>query len=167
MPINLEIKAKISNVKKAVEVARMLPAKFEGILMQVDTYFNSPSGRMKLREIMGNRSELIFYLREEESIQRISTYQIYRADQPSHLKSILENAMGVRAIISKKRSLFIYNENRIHIDEVHNLGNFIEFEIPIKTNEENASRIMDFLIQKFEIQGSDFIKGSYVDLLAR
>jgi predicted adenylyl cyclase CyaB len=165
MPTNLEIKARINNPNEAYEVARNLPAKFAGILIQTDTYYNTPNGRLKLREVKDGKSELIFYSRDEHSKYRLSDYHAKEISESSDLKLIFEKAFGVRGKVIKKRDLFIYQGIRIHIDKVESLGNFIEFEIPIISSNEEASKAMNFLIQKFSVQESDLVQNSYIDLM--
>jgi adenylate cyclase, class 2 len=49
-------------------------------------------------------------------------------DQVAELRAALSSALGIKVVVAKKRSLFLWNEVRIHLDEVKGLGNFIEFE---------------------------------------
>lgn len=42
---------------------------------------------------------------------------------------ILSSALGVVGIVKKTRHVFIVGRTRIHIDNVENLGNFIELEV--------------------------------------
>ncbi len=165
MPTNLEIKAKISNPNEAIEIAEKLPAQFAGILIQTDIYYNSPNGRFKLREFKDGKSELIFYIRDEDSKYRLSDYHTKEISESSDLKLIFEKALGVKGIVIKKRNLFIYQGIRIHIDEVESLGNFIEFEIPMTSNREEASKVMNFLLQKFSVQEMALVQHSYIDLI--
>ena len=62
--------------------------------------------------------------------------------------------------------MFIADNIRIHIDKVKGLGNFIEFEV-IYNSFESAKKIMDDLINYFELVETGFIKGSYSDLLLK
>ena len=165
MPTNLEIKAKLPNRERAIEIAEALPSSFSDELNQTDTYFIAPQGRLKLREINQTTTELIYYNRAEDSNERISKFEIYQTANSHKLKSILTDAFGVKAVVKKHRRLYLFNTTRIHIDEVEGLGDFIEFEVPIDSNIENAHQIIDFLISKFHLHTDIFIKGSYVDLI--
>ena len=165
MPRNLEVKAKIRSVREAQETARSINATFEGTLHQVDTYFNVPRGRLKSREINGARAELIFYERDEQSKHRESNYRVFPCAEISLLKEILEKSLGIRATVRKKRELFMYNSTRIHLDEVENLGSFLELESPVEESMEKAQEVVAFLVREFNLQDTDFVLGSYVDLL--
>src|SRR6058998_3862856 len=108
MPTNLERKARISDLQCAIGAARCLGAEFVDVLHQKDTYFQVQAGRLKLREIVGHQSELIYYERDENSFDRISHFQIYPVAEPSLLISILSKAIGIKAIVEKERSLFLH-----------------------------------------------------------
>ncbi len=48
--------------------------------------------------------------------------------EPTDLREALAAALGVTAVVSKVRRLFILEGVRIHLDRVEGLGDFIEFE---------------------------------------
>lgn len=58
---NIEIKARCEDLSKAREIANRLQAKPLRLIRQIDTYFNTSRGRMKLREIPGKGAWLIPY----------------------------------------------------------------------------------------------------------
>lgn len=165
MPQNLEIKARIKSISKAYEVANSFDTQFVDELHQCDTYFVVPKGRLKLREINSMHAELIFYLRDESLNLRNSNYQIYSVSEPAKLRSFLEVVFGVKGIVRKRRSVYLFDSSRIHIDIVEDLGPFIEFEVPIKRDINDAKKKMKYLIDRFAVQESDLIKGSYADLI--
>ncbi len=167
MPRNLEIKARLSDPGKALVAAQGLGATSMGVLHQCDTYFDVPRGRLKLREFGDGTAELISYHREEDSDQRESNFHLYRTQNPAALKEVLAAVLGVRAVVRKKRTLYLHGKSRIHIDEVESLGNFVEFEVPSDGSREEASETMKLLLKEFQIAQGDFIRCSYVDLLLR
>ena len=61
--LNIEIKAKCKFPNDVESALLSLNAKFIGIDHQIDTYFHSPNGRLKLREGIIENS-LIFYERD-------------------------------------------------------------------------------------------------------
>ncbi len=165
MPRNLEVKAKIASIQNAIEFAEVLHARHAGILRQTDTYFKVPRGRLKLREIHGDHSELIFYEREETSGHRMSQFEQFPVSDPDRLKFLLTSACGVRGIVEKERILFLCNETiRIHLDDVKNLGAFLEFEIPV-SDFPDAEEQMEMLVRHFHIRPSDYVMTSYIDLI--
>jgi predicted adenylyl cyclase CyaB len=165
MPRNLEVKARIRSVREAEQTARSINATFEGTLHQVDTYYNVPRGRLKSREINNERAELVFYERDEHAKHRESNYRVFPCMEISLLKEILGRSLGIRATVKKKRELFMYNSTRIHLDEVENLGSFLELESPVEESLDKAQEVVAFLVREFNVQDADFILESYVDLL--
>lgn len=165
MPKNLEIKAKIPSVQHAASIARNIRASHKGELHQIDTYFKVHHGRLKLREILNDHAELIYYDRDEQSEQRLSRFEVYPVADAAQLKRLLTQSNGIRGIIEKKRVLYMYNDTRIHIDEVLRLGTFLEFETAVHESEEEARKELNFLIETFNIEVQDYFLHSYVDLL--
>jgi len=166
MPRNLEVKARITSIQDSTTLANVLPAKYAGVLHQTDTYFNVSRGRLKLREIEGARSELIYYVREEISHQRMSQFEQLSLTDPVKLKFLLTSACGVKGIVQKERILFLYNESvRIHLDNVRDLGAFLEFEIPV-SDSTKAKNQMELLVHHFQIRPADYVVKSYIDLIS-
>lgn len=165
MSRNLEIKAKINDPALFEKIAMEIGASFEGEFFQVDTYFNVKNGRLKLREFDSGISELIFYNRAEDGFERWSDYEIVRLSESESLKNLLVKALGVKAIVEKRRRVYIFKNARIHIDSIPGLGNFIEFEVIYNNDEKQVRNLMQFLMNKFELKQGDFIKVSYCDLL--
>jgi adenylate cyclase class IV len=64
MALNIEIKAKTSDLEFIRDYLKTNKAEFKGTDFQVDTYFNVSHGRLKLRE--GNiENNLIYYERQD------------------------------------------------------------------------------------------------------
>jgi len=165
VPLNLEIKARITNLDAARDRAVALPSRECGHLLQVDTYFATNRGMLKLREIHGAAAELIFYRREESTHRRVSAFERCPVPDPALLKSLLSESLGVRGVVRKDRHLYLFRERtRIHLDSVERLGSFIEFEVPV-TDEAAAEEELDLLLSHFGIRAGEFVNVSYIDLL--
>lgn len=163
---NLELKVKYAN-EDAFKLVENLSCSSFDVLYQEDVYFNVEQGRLKLRSINNLRHELIYYLRSNTFDAKDSYYEIYETTSPESLKTILEKMHGVKVVVSKKRSVYIYKDCRIHIDYVSDLGEFLEFEvvmIPGRT-EKQAKDLINFLKITFNIIDNDLIDVSYSDLL--
>ena len=165
MPKNLEIKAKIPDKEMAIEIAKTLSSNYSHELQQTDTYFITSNGRLKLREINQTTAELIYYNRTEDSRERMSDFQIFPTDNSTGLKKILTDTFGVKTVVKKVRQLYFYDDTRIHIDTVEQLGTFIEFEVPVNSSDEEAHKKMQFLVDIFGLRKDDFILNSYSDLI--
>ncbi len=164
MPTNLELKARIVSVESSRRRALEGGAAEDGAMVQVDTYFKTSAGRLKLRIINGNEAELIGYSRNEDSDERSSAYEKTPVPDAKSLSGILERTLGVRVVVYKHRNLYWYKSSRIHIDTVENLGTFIEFEVPTG-REFNAEDVMQELRSMFDIRTEDIVRVSYADLL--
>jgi len=125
---NIELKAIDPDPAGSLEVCRALGAQDEGVLWQRDSYFNVSTGGLKLREQLPGRAHLIQFERAEEPQQRESRYRIIETDDPQTLLVALTAALGVTVAVSKHRRLFLWQNVRIHLDDVERLGTFIELE---------------------------------------
>jgi len=114
-----------------------------------------------------DRAELIRYSRPNIANTRSSLYTVEPAADPSALLDRLTRSHGILCIVRKRRELFLWHNVRIHLDEVENLGSFIEFEGVVSASaDENISRQrVDQLVKEFAIAPSDQIGVSYSDLL--
>lgn len=167
---NLELKARFADPAGAERIAKTLGAEARGDLHQIDTYFVTPHGRLKLRQINRAVGELIYYERPEATATRFSDYFVAPVGECAPLRDVLIRAYGERVTVEKVRRLYIYRGARIHIDRVERLGAFVEFEVPVASNEpqvvETARTIMDELMAAFGLRDDDAVRASYGDLLA-
>jgi len=164
MPANLELKARYPSRERALSCAAACGAVFRGTLLQTDTYFRVPRGRLKLRESEGNAAELIYYERSEETPERWSRFTREQVTPAAGLRRVLSEAFGVLAVVRKSRELYIFRDARIHIDQVEGLGTFLEFEVTGGETRETASTMRD-LRNAFAVEDESVIKASYSDLI--
>ena len=82
---------------------------------------------------------------------------------------MLDQALGVLAVVSKRRRLHMYGSVRINIDSVISLGDFLEFEAVLVEgeSEERAHLLVAQLLKEFSIAPEDLVQESYCDLLCR
>jgi adenylate cyclase, class 2 len=136
------------------------------VQQQIDTYFASHHGRLKLREIVGVRAELIWYRRSDEARSRQSDYYVVPAPDPQKLKEALTAALGIRRQVRKRRRVLLWHNVRIHLDDVEGLGTFVEFEAVISASDDEATghaRLAE-LCRIMAISQGDCLASSYVDL---
>lgn len=136
-------------------------------LHQEDIYFRVRRGRLKLRIFADDLGELIHYERPDAKGPRQSDYQIHETSRPLELRKLLSDALGETVIVKKKRQVYLLGQTRIHLDEVDELGTFIELEVvlsPYQTPEEGRSIASD-LMEKLVINESDLVPCAYADLL--
>ena len=160
----LELKAQVESFSAFQKKIVGLRAHYVGTFKQIDTYFNSPKGRFKLREVENEDvAKLIYYDREDVARPKKSYVLVIDIQEPEIFKTLFDKLLGTRVVISKKREIFIYDGTQIHLDTVSNLGTFIEFERKI-TNLIDDRRVLEELILTLRIEDKDLIQGSYSDI---
>jgi adenylate cyclase class IV len=125
---NIELKAIDPEPAGSLETCHALGAQDKGVLWQRDSYFNVSTGGLKLREQQPGRAHLIQFERADEPQQRESRYRLIGTDDPQALLAALTEALGVNVTVTKRRRLFLWQNVRIHLDDVERLGTFIELE---------------------------------------
>lgn len=163
----IEIKAKCANGQKIKEILFANGAHFKGMDHQVDTYFKVPKGRLKLRE--GNiENTLIYYNRPNQAGPKKSEVTYYKPPMDKALKSVLVEAMDILTIVDKKRGIYFIDNVKFHIDEVENLGDFVEIEAIDERGILGTQKIKEqcqYYLDLFGIQEQDLIEVSYSDLM--
>jgi len=169
MPTNIEIKARISNIEVAREKIEKLDIKETSEIIQEDTFYKTDMGRLKLRTFLQHKGELIYYLRNDSAGPKRSDYLVYKTDDPVSLKQVLATSLEIRGVIKKKRLLYIMGNTRIHLDEVENLGSFLELEVALNSGQKvnEGIAIANNLMKKLGVSKKDLIDKAYIDLLEK
>jgi predicted adenylyl cyclase CyaB len=165
---NIEIKTRLSNPGQTREAIKKLDHTYVGLDHQIDTYFKATNGRFKLRESSLSGPYLIFYLRDNLSGPKSSVYQKLPVEDTEGLKELLIKMQGLHTIIEKKREIYLYENVRIHLDEVVNLGSYLEFEAVMDekfNNREVEFQKVEYLMELLGIAKKDLISGSYENLI--
>lgn len=165
--INVEIKARTERSAEIHTYLMEQGADFKGTDLQTDTYFNVPNGRLKLRE--GSiENNLIYYSRPNIAGPKTSAFDLVAVNDPTSLQKVLLNALGVKVVVSKTRSIYYIENVKFHLDHIEGLGNFVEIEAGNKLADLPLSRLQeqcDHYIEVFRINPEDFIQVSYSDML--
>jgi predicted adenylyl cyclase CyaB len=163
---NIEIKAVLREPDLAEEKVKHFTGKINDILNQVDTFYKSPRGRIKIREINNIAAELIFYKRENSTKARESKYYKFNLFFPKLVKAILKITLGEMGRVEKVRRLYLYNNTRIHLDHVSRLGSFIEFEYVVDAShpEVKGYDVINELMALLGIKENDLLSVSYIDM---
>lgn len=169
MHINYEFKAGCTNIEALELKLKELDPLFVGTDHQTDTYFHVPNGRLKLRE--GNiENALIHYERTNTAGAKQSNVHLYQHQPDVNLKDILIKALGVKAIVDKKRKIYFIGNVKFHFDEVKGLGSFVEVEAIDKDGTIGLEKLKEqcnAYVQLFGITADQFIAESYSDLLEK
>jgi predicted adenylyl cyclase CyaB len=163
---NLEFKANCESLDLLREHLVHLQAEQRHTTKQLDTYFNVPQGRLKLREIDIHKAELIYYVRSDLAESRYSNYQVCDIPEPIAFKQLATTAWGVKGVVEKRRELWMFGDTRIHLDEVRDLGQFVELETVIRNQTETEAQAEHQLVKNaLGIKEEDLVSGSYSDLI--
>lgn len=167
MSSNIEIKAHCQNLDEVVERLHKLGATLHAEEQQTDTFFKVQSGRLKLRERSPGEPYLIPYLRSDISGPKQSQYALIKMSDVATEKYLLSQVLGVRGVVEKKRAIYLFQNVRIHLDNVNHLGTFIELEgvISPEYDEVTSQHNVDFLIKKLNISDNELVKTAYIDML--
>ncbi len=167
MPSNIEIKARAPDFEALRQQAQALSDRPVEVIPQEDTFFVTPRGRLKLRVLGAKRAQLVYYERPDQDGPKRSNYHIFNTDDPENLKTALTMALGVRGVVRKTRYLYLVGQTRMHLDDVENLGHFMELEVVLQPGQSDAEgqAIADELMQKLGIRAEDLLEGAYMDLL--
>lgn len=169
MPANIEIKARARDFEQIRSRAEALSDRPVQIIPQEDIFFNVEQGRLKLRILAVDRSQLIYYTRPDQDGPKRSDYHVAHSADPENLRRVLELAYGVRGVVKKTRYLYLVGQTRIHLDNVQGLGHFLELEVVLEEGQSDAEgqRIAEELMSALGVERSDLIDGAYMDLLEK
>ena len=164
---NYEFKARAEDLNRLEQKLLELNPVFKGEDHQIDTYFNVPAGRLKLRE--GNiENALIYYERPDIADSKQSDIILYRHQPESSLKEILTRVNGIKVIVDKRRKIYFIENVKFHFDTVIELGTFIEVEAIDETALMDMEKLKEqcrYYFSYFELNDSDYINKSYSDLI--
>lgn len=167
--LNIEIKARCADATLIRDYLLTQGADFKGTDHQTDTYFNTKTGRLKLRE--GHiENNLIYYERNDQAGPKSSLFQLVKVEDAAGLKEVLARAYGIKVVVNKSREIYYIGNVKFHIDEVPVLGSFIEIEAGNKLAGLSAEQLHEqcnFYLTVFRIAPSDLVSESYSDLLMK
>ena len=165
--LNIEFKAKTNKLTDLENLLQKQSPVFAGEDHQVDTYFNVPAGRLKLRE--GNiENALIHYEREDFAGAKSSHVLLYQHQPDKTLKKILIKTLGIKAIVDKRRKIYFIENVKFHFDTVAGLGTFVEVEAIDKDGtigKEKLQAQCDEFATLLGIADEDFCSVSYSDMI--
>jgi homotetrameric cytidine deaminase len=162
--VNVELKARDPDPSGTAARCLALGAVDRGVLEQTDTYFVARHGRLKFRD-GDHGTELIAYRRPDAAEASESSY--VRIPTPYAVVEALDAALGTTVVVSKRRRLLVWEGVRIHLDEVDELGSFVEFEavLPEAGDLATARAKVDRLRSELGIADDALVSVGYADLL--
>jgi predicted adenylyl cyclase CyaB len=160
---NLELKIMVKSHLSLKKNLLQIGAENRGILEQKDVYYSVPKGLLKLR-IENEKESLIFYNRNENDKNRWSDFEILEFAN-GNAEKFFSNIFDVEIIVKKKRELFYYDDIRIHLDSVNQLGKFLELETLVINGKADAKKRFEMIKSLLNLNESKQIRKSYRDLL--
>ena len=165
---NLEIKARCPDLDEARRRAAALATEHVGLDHQVDTYFATARGRLKLRESSLSGGQLVPYLRPDQEGPKRSDYRVIPVEDPASLKRLLAEILGVHRVVDKQREIFLVDNVRIHLDRVKGLGSFLELEAVFDgsaTSESDQQQKVAWLMKELRVEPDELLATSYEALV--
>lgn len=175
--IEIEIKAKINDPKRAFEKIQEIGGVYSHTEIQRDIYFNGENKDFKktdealrIREIPDGDdfiNILTFKGPKLDSETKTRKEIEVTIDDKEKMTDILIN-LGFKpsAIVNKVRRIFKYEEYTITVDKLNELGHYIEIEY-ITKDADNIGIVQEKIFEIFENMGitEGFEKKSYLELL--
>lgn len=162
-----EIKARCDDHDGYRRILREAGARKVGGDHQIDTYYDVPRGRLKLRQ--GTiENNLIHYRRHDETGPKRSEVQLYHVGNGKDLNALLESALTVLTEVDKRREIYFVGNVKFHLDRVQHLGMFVEIEAidsdGTRSAEELERQCREWMM-RFGIPEDRLVRQSYSDLL--
>lgn len=169
---NIELKHYCADFTKVRAVLKEIGAIKEVVKNQKDYFFELPknahkvSPRLKLR-IEGDTKTLIYYERPDftKTKDAVADVKLYNVNDDL-LLPFLETALGVKAIVQKKREVWKKENTVFHIDTVKGVGGIFEIELQKfgKITQRDKEIFRSYQTKLVPFLGK-VIKGSNVDLV--
>lgn len=167
MHLNIEIKARCEKQEKIRQILLDRKADFRGTDHQIDTYFEAPKGRLKLRQ--GSiENNLIHYERADQTGPKASEVHLYACGDSEALKATLTAALEVKVAVDKQREIYFIDNVKFHLDRVEQLGTFVEIEAIDSDGSIGRARLNEqcnYYLNLFGIEEKDLLQNSYSDML--
>jgi len=164
--LNIEIKARLADATHARKILEKHQADFKGLDHQIDHYFQVKEGRLKLREGNIERS-LIHYNRANKQGPKASDILLYETEKLDILKEILLKSLDTLVVIDKKREIYYIENVKFHIDQVQDLGEFIEIEAIDKLGNIGREKLLEqceYYMDLLKIEKDQLLSHSYSDM---
>ncbi len=165
MPLNLELKIRLNSHNEIKNILTGMDAEYVKMLNQKDVYYKTGNGLLKLRIENGEQS-IIKYLRDESGSDRFSNYEVLHFSS-GDAEKFFNNIFEIETVVEKKRYLYMYDNTRIHLDDVAGLGDFLELETLVLNGKDDAKIRYERIIELLSLHKYEPIRMSYRDLMLR
>ncbi|HLF65199.1 MAG TPA: class IV adenylate cyclase [Saprospiraceae bacterium] len=164
---NVEIKAQCHDPQGKRDILITQGARYIGRDHQIDTYYQTPHGRLKLRR--GNiENALIAYTRENVRNPKLSDVLLYKTYDAASLQEILDRTFDRQIVVDKTRDIYFIDNIKFHVDDVQGLGTFVEIEAIDEAERFGEDELRKQVTQYMKILGithEDLLTHSYSDMI--
>ncbi|MHC4949202.1 MAG: class IV adenylate cyclase [Planctomycetota bacterium] len=162
---SIDFKAELRDIDAARAQCRALDGRRLGVLRQTDTYYRMIDGRLKQRRATGERTEWIYYHRPDRVTPRMCNYTVLT--DPQARRRWGTRSLTPWLVVRKLREVWMTGQVRIHLDEVDDVGRFLEIEAPVTRSLDVRAchRVIDDLREAFAPALGEAIAVSYADLM--
>ncbi|KJH40133.1 putative adenylyl cyclase CyaB [Dictyocaulus viviparus] len=164
---SIVLKARVSDVEQAENLIFDLTESLGTFFVQEDVYFNVPKGNLKLRIMHPNRcGQLIFNALSKSSDHKLSESQVTEVEDVFSIRATLGAALGERGTITKKRRVFTMDDTRIYLDDVDQIGQFIDITVDLHSMErsEGYAKVKE-IRDRLRINDDEIVPAAYLDIL--
>ncbi|MCA9279618.1 MAG: CYTH domain-containing protein [Phycisphaeraceae bacterium] len=163
--VSVEYRAELRDAHFATSILRKIGATRIISLDVVDTYFNIPSGTLKKREAQDEPVDFVFYERKAIAGPKLCTFTIYSKEAAKQRYGV--QPLPVLARVMKRRSIYMLGNVKIHIDDIEDIGTFIEFETLVsrELNARHCHQQINTLREKLAMLLGEPISQRYADLV--
>jgi predicted adenylyl cyclase CyaB len=165
----VELKARPDDIENVKRNLKKEGAEYFGTFHQTDTYFRVQNGRLKIRVTEGKTTaNVIFYERPNVADIKESRILLFQAKPRSKVEEFLSKFFSQDIVVDKIREIYILENTSVFVDQVRDLGTFVELEKVTRgrTSEiKNNKLLLANLCMRLGIRREDFEACSYADLL--
>jgi len=167
--IEVELRAKVDK-HLIMEKIKNIGAILKGSTAEHDEYFkfSKDTERRLIMRIRGKEGKNKLTFKGSSKLPEDVAWQEWETsiiDEKNLKNLLLSNGLEIVVIIDKKRNSYKYDDFEINVDEIKNLGMFIEVELLTNDAADGKRRVKEFLFNILEIQENDIITKGYVPLM--
>ncbi|XGW11467.1 hypothetical protein V3C99_012727 [Haemonchus contortus] len=164
---SIVVKARVDDMEKAENAIFDLTESLGTFFVQEDVYFNVPNGNLKLRIMHPNRcGQLIYSSLSEKSDHKLSESQVTEVEDVLSIRATLGAALGERGTITKKRRVFTMDDVRIYLDDVDQIGQFIDIAVTLNSSQPEACYARAKEIRdRLNIDEDAVVPAAYLDMM--
>lgn len=148
-----ELKIRIQNYKKVESKLIKLGVKFSEEINVIDVYFKQPAGEV-LKITEDDKGNFLVNLKSKNGKFQIMKYE--KIDDVEKVKEELIEKFGIKCILRKKRRFFDFENYKININLIEDVGEFLIIE--------GENLTPEIITGKLKIKNPEFITVSFDEL---